>query len=124
MDSRTAFKKILVIDDDELFLKPLIKYLTMMKYQVNKANRGDHGLDLHKTLQFDLIITDLRMEGINGLEVIKLINENHPGTKIIVISGFVNEDEFGEIRDNKSVVGIFQKPVDYNTLNEKIREVV
>jgi DNA-binding NtrC family response regulator len=124
MSKSHAFKKILVIDDDEVFLKPLIKFLTLMKFQVNIANSGINGIDLHKAIKFSLIITDLKMEGMSGIEVVDLISKNHPETKIIVISGHVNEDEFLQIKSNSHVAAIYEKPVDYDELLAKIKEII
>ncbi|OHD08418.1 MAG: hypothetical protein A2086_07660 [Spirochaetes bacterium GWD1_27_9] len=124
MPKSYAYKKILIIDDDEIFLKPLIKFLTLMKFQVNIASNGVIGIDLHKTIKFDLIITDLKMEKMNGIEVIKLINKNYPDSKLIVVSGFVNDSEFQEIKNSPNVAAIYEKPVDYEELLAKIKEII
>jgi len=124
MKTSGSYKKILVIDDDEVFLKPLIKFLTLMKFQVNIANSGLNGIDLHQAIKFNLIITDLKMEGISGVEVVKKISEKYPDTKIIVVSGFVNEEEFQDIKNNTSVAAIYEKPIDYDVLLKKINEII
>ena len=51
------------------------------------------GLDLQDNIQFDLIITDLRMEGMSGSEAIMKISAKYPDAKIVVISGYLEEDE-------------------------------
>ncbi|HOV13499.1 MAG TPA: response regulator [Spirochaetota bacterium] len=124
MSKSYAFKKILIIDDDEIFLRPLIKFLTLMKFQVNIANSGVKGVELYGEIKFDLVITDLKMEEMNGIEVVNLITKNYPQSKIIVISGFLNSDEFQEIKNNPHVVTIFEKPLDYEVLLEKIKEII
>jgi DNA-binding NtrC family response regulator len=118
------YRKILIIDDDKQFQEPLIKYLTLKKFQVNIADSGKVGLQLNDHLQFDLIITDLRMEEMDGLQVIKKFAAIHPHAKIIVISGFVDDDEFKEINDQQVVKAIFSKPVDYEELFSKIDELL
>lgn len=118
------FKKILIIDDDLTFLKPLCKFLTLMKYQVNIAENGLSGLNLHDYIKFDLIITDLKMEGMNGIELINFLLTRYPETKIMVISGHIDLEEFQEIKNNKYVKAIFEKPVDYEQLLKKIKEII
>ncbi len=118
-----SYKKILIIDDDQLFLKPLIKFLTMNKFQINIANSGIDGIDLQELIRFDLIITDLKMEGMSGIEVINYILSKHPEAKIIVMSGFLNEDQYEEL-SSKNVVAIFEKPFDYDELLTKVKEAI
>ena len=128
MVEKSIFKKILIIDDNEIFLKPLTKFLTLMKYQVNIATNGSCGIDLHESIKFDLIITDLKMENLNGKEVIDFLSEKYPETKIIVVSAYVNdpgyEDMMKEIKSNKYVKAVFQKPVIFDDLLAKIKEII
>ena len=124
MAALQSYKKILVIDDDELFLKPLTKFLTLMKFQVNIADSGYKALDLYESIKFDLIITDLKMEGMSGIDVINFISEKYHDAKIIVISGFVDENEFKDLKNISKVSAIFEKPVDFEKLLAKIKEVI
>lgn len=124
----SSFKKILIIDDEEIFLKPLTKFLTLMKYQVNIATDGIYGIDLQNSIKFDLIITDLKMKNLNGIEVINFLSEKYPDTKIIVVSAYINSEEYSqmieEIKNNKFVKAIFQKPVIFDELLNKIKEIL
>lgn len=119
-----SFKKILIIDDDDVFVKPLRKFLTLNKFQVNVAENGMNGLELQTALDVDLIITDLRMEGMTGIDVINNVSKTFPDTPIMVVSGFINDSEFGGVDGYKNVVGIYQKPIDYEKLIEQIKNVV
>ncbi len=124
----SSYKKILIIDDEELFLKPLTKFLTLMKYQVNIATDGSYGIDLQNSIKFDLIITDLKMKNLNGIEVINFLSKKYPETKIIVVSAYVNSEEYAdmikEIKNNKYVKALFQKPVIFDELLAKIKEII
>ena len=124
----SSFKKILIIDDEEIFLKPLTKFLTLMKYQVNIATDGSYGIDLQQSIKFDLIITDLKMKNLNGIEVINFLSEKYPETKIIVVSAYVNSEEYSQmieqIKNNKYVKSVFQKPVVFDELLNKIKEII
>ena len=119
-----SFKKILIIDDDEVFVKPLRKFLTLNKFQVNVAENGMNGLELQTALDVDLIITDLRMEGMTGIDVINNVSKTFPNTPIMVVSGFINDSEFGGVDGYKNVVGVYQKPIDYEKVIEQIKNVI
>ena len=119
-----SFKKILIIDDDEVFVKPLRKFLTLNKFQVNVAENGMNGLELQNFLDVDLIITDLRMEGMTGIDVINNVSKTFPDTPIMVVSGFINDSEFGGVDGYKNVVGVYQKPIDYEKVIEQIKTVL
>ncbi len=119
-----AFKKILLIDDDADCIKPLRKILTLNKYQVNVASNGLNGLELQDCVKFDLIITDLKMDGMSGLDVINAVNNKFPDTPMLVISGFINDEEFQNISSCKNLCGVYQKPIDFDEIINKIREIV
>ncbi len=123
MTKSYLYKKILIIEDDEIFLKPLVKFLTTNQFQVNIANNALTGIDLQDNIKFDIIITDLRMEGMSGAEAITKISAKYPDSKIIVVSGFIKEDEeFKQIKNNTQVCAVYEKPVDFNELLDKIKE--
>lgn len=118
-----SYKKILIIEDEEVFLKPLQKFLTLKRFQVNIAKNATVGLDLQDNINFDIIITDLKMEGMTGVDAINRISAKYPNARIIVVSGFLEESEFKDIKNNSHVSAVYEKPIDFNMLLEKIREI-
>ena len=68
-------KKILLIDDEELIIKSLKKLLEKDGFTVFIAKNGQDALSLSDKETFDVIIADIRMPGINGVETIKSLNE-------------------------------------------------
>ena len=63
--------KILIVDDNRTFLEKLDKVLRLEKHQTNLAQSGKEALEIIKTKQFDLILTDLKMGEISGIDLIK-----------------------------------------------------
>ncbi len=119
------YKKILIIEDDEMFSSPLMKFLTYNEFQVNLATNAIDGIELQKNIAFDLIITDLNMDGMNGRQVIKKIIERYPHSRIIVISGYIGDDqEFQDIRENSHVDAVFEKPVMFPELLSTIKKIL
>jgi DNA-binding response OmpR family regulator len=78
---------ILVMEDDASISAALDMILTEAGYDVDVAETGEAALELFEQKGFDLIIADLKLPGINGMEVIKQIKEKKPEMEVIVITG-------------------------------------
>lgn len=116
------YRKLLVIEDDDLFSIPLVRFLTQNQFQVNLAKEATFGVELQENINFDLIITDLQMDGMSGKEAIDKIAKKYPETKIIVMSGYIGvKEEFCDIKNNPYVCAVFEKPIDYMQLLETIK---
>jgi DNA-binding NtrC family response regulator len=110
-------KKILVIDDDESTRESLASYLRELGFNVFESDNGLTGLELIKNHFPDLIISDIRMSGLNGIElayVVKGLNFNIP---IILVSCYENSDlKFEE----PYCFAFLQKPLDISDLRVNI----
>jgi DNA-binding NtrC family response regulator len=82
--------KILVVDDDEASLSSLGEAMALEGYEVRLAASGEEALRLDTQTEFDVAITDLRMQGTDGLEVVRRIKKSHPETVLIVMTGFAS----------------------------------
>jgi two-component system, NtrC family, response regulator AtoC len=80
--------RILVIDDDRDMCELLEESLGRGGYQVAWRTRGDEGIDLLREQDFDVIITDLNLDGASGIDLCKRFTENRPDTPVIVITAF------------------------------------
>ncbi len=79
---------ILVIDDERMISDVLQQALTIFGYNVETASGGSDGLRMFETGSFDLVITDIRMPDIDGIEVARCIrSSDRPQTPIIAMSG-------------------------------------
>lgn len=79
--------QILVVDDDQTVRNTIVRMLRKSNYNVISAANGHDGLELFSEEQPDLVITDLRMPGIDGLEVLKRMSATAPDIPVIVVSG-------------------------------------
>ena len=79
---------ILVMEDDLSVAKGLEMVLSEEGYDVNWAGTGELALEAFKQKRYDLLVADLRLPGINGMEVIKQVKEEKPETEVIVITGY------------------------------------
>ena len=79
--------RILVMEDDKTISTALEMILTEAGYDVDVAGTGENALELFDQKPFDLIIADLKLPGISGMEVIKQVKEKNPKVEVIVITG-------------------------------------
>ncbi|MBW2466233.1 MAG: response regulator, partial [Deltaproteobacteria bacterium] len=79
--------KILAIDDDPAILRLLGDYLTSRGYVVFQAEDGESGLELFARETPDLVLLDLRLPGMDGLEILSHLKEDFPDTPVIIVSG-------------------------------------
>ncbi|HEV8542381.1 MAG TPA: sigma-54 dependent transcriptional regulator [Verrucomicrobiae bacterium] len=82
--SRTA--KLLLVEDDSDVADSLCNVLRDEQYEVTVANRGDEGLKLAKRENFDAVLTDLRLPGMDGLELVRSLHEEKPRLPIILMT--------------------------------------
>ncbi len=80
-------KRILLIDDDALIRRALADYLREYGYEAETAADGIEGLNLIRAQRFDVVLVDLRMPHLDGLEVISILQAERPELPVIVISG-------------------------------------
>lgn len=80
-------EKILVIDDEDVILQLFRDILTRINYEVKTATSGKEGIKLFEDERFDLIITDIKMPGISGIDIIRHVRENNNEVPIIVVTG-------------------------------------
>ncbi len=78
--------KIILIDDDEELLELLRDYLEENSIEVKTALSGEEGLGMIEKEKFDLIILDVMMPGMGGLETLKRINSDYPGLPVIMLT--------------------------------------
>ncbi|WMJ78806.1 MULTISPECIES: sigma-54-dependent transcriptional regulator [unclassified Sedimentibacter] len=80
--------KVLIVDDEEDFRKVYKLMLEYKGYSVSTAESGEQCLDFLKTESYDLVLTDLKMNGIDGVELLKKIKELGYGCEVILVTAF------------------------------------
>lgn len=116
-------KKILAIDDQQLILLSLEKHLTDLGYTIKCASDGQTGLELFESFKPDIIIVDINMDGMSGLEVIKNIRqEKKSDVKILVMSGNTDEDTIIDGFD-LGIDDYMKKPLSLNEISARIARI-
>ncbi len=84
--------RILVIDDDAAVRKFLVAALTEAGHSVAAAEDGARGIEIFRAHPCDIVLTDVRMPGMSGLEVLKAVKQQSPGAEVIVVTAHASLD--------------------------------
>lgn len=92
MAEEKAVPNILVVDDTEAICSALRDLLVMAGYAVRTAPSGERALQIMDSTHMDLVITDLRMSGMSGLDLLKKVKQRRPSLPVIILTGFGDMD--------------------------------
>src|SRR5262245_66049202 len=80
--------RILIVEDDEIFLRPLQRTLEVAGYDVLVVPSGEDAIDLLKSDDVDLMLTDKRLPGIDGVEMVRRVKIEHPHLGVVVVTAY------------------------------------
>ncbi len=116
-------QKIMVIDDEKIVGDMAKLALEQDGFYVETFLNGEPALERLKKEKFDVVVTDLKMKGIDGMEVLKMVRSLYPKTQVIMITAFANLDSAIEaIRGD--VFDFFPKPVKIKELKASIQRAL
>src|SRR2546422_11418128 len=78
--------RILIVEDDEIFRRPLQRTLEVAGYEVLVVPSGEDAIDLLKNDDVDLVLTDKRLPGIDGVEIVRRIKADHSTLAVVVMT--------------------------------------
>jgi DNA-binding response OmpR family regulator len=90
MDSTNESAHVLVVDDEGAIRYSVSKTLQRVGYNVNEAASGEEALEAMKQQRFDVVLTDIRMPGLTGVELLKRIREQAPDAIVILMTGYAS----------------------------------
>ena len=94
---RATAPRVLVIDDEEFIRSVLIEILQAEGYEVVGASGGEAAIGLLRGERFDLVITDLVMPSVGGMEVLRVAKRVDPGLPVVVMTGFPSSATVAEL---------------------------
>jgi DNA-binding NtrC family response regulator len=115
--------RILVIDDERSIRNTLKDILQYEKYEVDLAEDGARGLELLGKSEYDIVLCDIKMPGMDGIEVLEKIGAGYPDTPVVMISGHGTIDTAVE-SIKKGAYDYIEKPLDLNRLLITIRNAM
>jgi two-component system, chemotaxis family, chemotaxis protein CheY len=118
--------RVLLVDDDSIVLDTLCQILEAAGYEVQPANSGVMGLEAYRAKRPDVVVTDVIMPEMDGIEFIQRLREIDPAAKIIAISGGSGKGYFENLEAVRRLtpVAILPKPFAKATLLSLIEKCV
>jgi CheY-like chemotaxis protein len=110
IDPSTYGSQVLVVEDEESIRRFLTAGLESLGYRLQTALTAEEALDVLKSQQFDVILTDLGLPGMSGAELARTVQQRAPGTPVVLLTGW-GEQLQAENRQIEGVVEILAKPV-------------
>jgi DNA-binding NtrC family response regulator len=117
-------KRILIIDDDVELCEELTEMLKDEKYYVENTSDTIHGEKLINDYDYDVLIIDMKMPRLSGVDLLKKAKTKNPAAKVIIMSGkpfiekFLEEEQVIHLTE-----GIIKKPFHYTILLEKLNNL-
>ncbi len=115
--------RILVVDDDEIALNNLVHILRKEGYDVDQADSGKKAIENLGKNAYDLVLTDLKMEKIDGMEVLASTRRLQPDTETIIITGHATVDSAVEAL-KKNAHDYITKPYRISEVREIVQEAL
>jgi DNA-binding NtrC family response regulator len=81
-------QRLLLVDDDEVFLRPLHRTLELAGYEVLPVPSGEEALDTLKAEDVDLVLTDRRLPGMDGVALVRQVKADHPDLAVVVMTAY------------------------------------
>lgn len=114
---------ILVVDDEQSVLRVTLNMLNQQGYQAIGTTSSREAMEITRTRQFAILVTDVMMPGINGTEMARQIKERQPSLKCLFISGYA-ETESGRIEREDAAHAFLEKPFSMAELAQKIKRLL
>ncbi len=105
--------KVLIIDDEKTILQTFKLRLSKWGHEVFLASDGASGIRILRAVDCHVVITDLKMPGLSGKEVVKHVEENYPATEVVVITGYASVESAVEVM-KAGACDFLVKPLDFD----------
>jgi YesN/AraC family two-component response regulator len=118
--------RILFVDDDEFVIKGLEILLFKQRgtWDMHFVSSGKQALDLFHDNPFDLVVSDVRMPGLDGIQLVKRLKEEAPNTICILLSGDIEEHPLMSLIEDGIVHSLISKPCSYQALYDILTQCV
>ncbi|MBN1232796.1 MAG: response regulator [Candidatus Coatesbacteria bacterium] len=121
--TKNRIVKILILDDEEDICMVFKDMLVEYGYQVDFAYDGNSGIDLLKTKKYDVVISDLSMPNLSGLEVARWIKQHSPSTGVFLLTGWSIQIDMMQIKE-AGVDSLISKPFKFEEVIEALNNYI
>ena len=116
-------KKILIVDDNPHMCNLLNDILEIFDYQGVKAKDGEEALGFLKKNDYQMVITDLRMPNLGGMDLLKKIKDENPSLPVVVITAFGKSDTQKDVMAARAD-GYLAKPFKVNEIEDLLKKLL
>jgi len=102
--------KILLVDDNEAFLDSAMDVLEMEGFDVTTASSGEEGVRKVRSGSFDVVLMDIKMPGLNGVEAFIEMKKHHPNIRVIICTAYMIDDLIRQAR-REGAFAVLNKPL-------------
>ncbi len=113
--------QVLVLDDEEIVCERCKAHLEKRNYQVETFTDSQQAIDRLSAKRFDVVVTDLKMKGPDGLDVMHFVRKLQQGTQVIIITGFASMEAAREA-EYSGVYDFLEKPFQMETLEGLVKK--
>jgi two-component system OmpR family response regulator len=113
--------RVLIVDDEEAFANNIAKLISKRGYDIKAVYNGQSAINALDECDFDVIILDLKMPGLDGLATLKIIKGKKPSVEVIILTGHGSMDS-GIDGIQLGAFDFLMKPVRFDDLYEKVRQ--
>lgn len=113
---------ILLVDDDSGMVETLSDILRARRYDVVTADSGESAVERVRESAFDVVLMDIQMPGLNGVEALQAMKAMKPDLKVIMMTAFTRDDLVQEAR-RASAVAVVSKPLELDQVLELVDRV-
>ena len=113
--------RVLLVDDEKDYVKAMAERMEMRDVSSRVALSGDEALRMVEDEAPDVMVLDLRMPGLDGMEVLRRVKSTYPQIEVIIMTGHGSKSDEDEAR-RLGAFDYLRKPVDINDLMEIIRQ--
>jgi CheY-like chemotaxis protein len=117
----TTLKKILVVDDDPVVTKSFDRVLSNKGYAVITAANGEEALKKIAAEDYDLVYTDIKMPGMDGIEVASRIKSNQPWLPVVIVTGYGSDENVARAKA-AGVSRVLHKPLSPEMIEGSVHE--
>jgi DNA-binding NtrC family response regulator len=114
-------EKVLLVDDEEEFVETLAERMRSRGMEVATSNSGGDALELVEAEPYDVVVLDLQMPGMDGIEVLQRIKQRQPEIQVVLLTGHATVEK-GVEAIKQGALEFLEKPTDISALSEIIHK--
>jgi DNA-binding NtrC family response regulator len=117
-------ERILIVDDEQEIREMLSRHFRYMGYEVETAENGKEALKVFETKKIDVVISDILMPDMDGVELLRQVRQEYPMVKVIVITGYVTLENILACMRHGAETCVYKPLDDMSELDEAVKDAV